>query len=415
MPNIIIVTAVYPPEPVVSARMSYDLAHALALSGNDVTVICPQPSRPPNADYSQYKNSRLPFVVYEDGIEVVRLPSFTAPESRMFSRLYESWSFGYHVCNYLASSVTKAEAIYVNAWPLFAPAQITRHAKRNGIPLVLQIMDVYPESLLAKLPNAIQHFAFSPLLKLDAWIALQAHSVVVISENMKRTYVDSRRILEKRVTTIPTWQDDTLFEIAPDKATACRRYGIPNNKFTFLYLGNIGPVAGVDFIIRAFHKASLDDAQLVIVGDGSSKPDCIDLARQLGTNDVHFVSDHEAANVPLLQSMADVCLLPMKRGTGMSSIPSKLPAYMFSAKPVLATLDEHSDSAKVIIQALCGWIGGSEDLQWLSQKMKEVASLEPTELQQYGRNGRNYAISNFSKSEGVTSLAELILSAASCA
>jgi glycosyltransferase involved in cell wall biosynthesis len=415
MPNIIIVTAVYPPEPVVSARMSYDLAHALALRGNEVTVICPQPSRPSNADYSQYQNTRLPAVVSEDGIEIVRLPSFTSPESRMFSRLYESWSFGYHVCKYLASRETRSDAIYVNAWPLLAPAQISRHAKKNCIPLVLQIMDVYPESLLAKLPNLVQHLAFAPLLKLDAWIALEAHSVVVISENMKRTYIDSRRILATRVTAIPTWQDDTLFEIAPDRVVACLRYGIPKNNFTFLYLGNIGPVAGVDFIIRAFHKASLDGAQLVIAGDGSSKQDCVDLARQLGSNDVHFVSDHEATNVPLLQSMADVCLLPMKRGTGMSSIPSKLPAYMFSAKPVLATLDEHSDSAKVIRQASCGWIGGAEDLQWLSQKMKEVASLELTELQQYGRNGRNYAISKFSKAEGVTSLAELILSAASCA
>src|SRR6266567_4531479 len=89
-----IITAVYPPEPVVSARMAWDLAHFLADRGNKVTVICPQPSRPANADYRRYINPGAPIVAHEDGIEVVRLSSYAAPESRLLPRFYESWSFG---------------------------------------------------------------------------------------------------------------------------------------------------------------------------------------------------------------------------------------------------------------------------------------------------------------------------------
>lgn len=405
--QITIISAVYPPEPVVSARMSQDLAHFLAESGHKVTVVCPQPSRPMHADYSVFNNTNAPVVRHENGVEVVRLPSFAAPSSRLVSRLYESWSFGSHVCQYLAKNMQRPDVMYVNAWPLLAQAKIIRYAEQNRIPVILQVMDIYPESLFSKLPAMLRDIVSLPLLKLDTWIAQQARFVVVISDNMQRTYSESRRIPTDRVATIPTWQDDSLFERVPDRIDACRRYGIPNNLFTFLYLGNIGPVAGVDFLIHAFHEAAINAAQLVIVGDGSEKADCIKLVGRLNTANVHFVSDPDAANVPLLQSMAHVCLLPMKRGTGMSSIPSKLPAYMFSAKPVLATVEECSDTARVIRQASCGWIGDSDDLHWLAYKMREVVSLESGDLQVYGQNGRQYGLANFSKSRGVRHLAEL--------
>ncbi|MCX5871330.1 MAG: glycosyltransferase family 4 protein [Deltaproteobacteria bacterium] len=409
--HIVIITAVYPPEPVVSARMAWDLAHFLADRGNKITVICPQPSRPANADYSRYENPEEPVVIHEDGIEVVRLPSFAAPDSRLLPRLYESWSFGRHACQYLAKNMQKPDVMYVNAWPLLAQAQIIWYAKKNRIPVILQIMDIYPEALFGKLPAMLRDIVSLPLLKLDTWIAQQARSVVVISDNMRRSYTESRRIPADRIATIPTWQDDALFEHVPDRIDVCRRYGIPNNLFTFLYLGNIGPVAGVDFLIRAFHEAAIDMAQLVIVGDGSAKADCVKLVDHLNTAHVHFVSDPDAANVALLQSMAHICLLPLKRWAGMSSIPSKLPAYLFSSKPVLATVDPESDTARLIQEAECGWVGVPEDLDWLASKMREVAAISVDELMIRGRNGQLFGLNNFSKSHGVERLAQLVLTA----
>lgn len=410
--HITIISAVYPPEPVVSASMSCDLAHFLADRDNKVTVICPQPSRPANADYRRYASLGEPVVVHEDGIEVVRLPSFTAAESRLLPRLYESWSFGRHVCQYLAKNTQRPDVMYVNAWPLLAQAQIIRYAERNRIHVILQLMDVYPESLVAKLPFMLRGIVSLPLLKLDTWIAQQASSVVVISDNMRRTYIESRRIPADRVATIPTWQDDSLFERVPDRIDACHHYGIPKHLFTFLYLGNIGPVAGVDFLIRAFHEASIAKAQLVIVGDGSTKTDCIKLVGSLSVAHVHFVSDPDAANVPLLQSMADVCLLPMKSGTGMSSIPSKLPAYLFSAKPVLATVDPDSDTARLIHEAECGWVGTPEDLDWLADKMREVASMTNEALSALGEKGKAFGLAHYAKTQGVKRLADVVISAA---
>lgn len=410
--NIIIISAVYPPEPVVSARIAWDLAHFLIERGNKVIVFCPQPSRPANTDYLRYTTPGTAVVTLEDGIEVVRLPSFASPVSRLLPRLYESWSFGRHVCQNIAKNEQKPAVMYVNAWPMLAQGQILRYAKQNRIPVILQIMDIYPESLFGRLPAMLRDIVSLPLLKLDTWIVQQASSLVVISDNMRRTYTGSRRIPADRIATIPTWQDDALFEQVPDRIDVCRRYGIPNDLFTFLYLGNIGPVAGVDFLIRAFHEATIDAAQLVIVGDGSAKADCVKLVERLHAAHIHFVSDPDAANVALLQSMAHICLLPMKSGTGMSSIPSKLPSYLFSAKPVLAMLDPDSDTARLIQEAECGWIGAPEDLDWLASKMRAVAYMSNEELSALGEKGKAFGRTHYSKAQGVQRLADIVTSSA---
>jgi hypothetical protein len=137
------------------------------------------------------------------------------------------------------------------------------------------------------------------------------------------------------------------------------------------------------------------------------------LVGRLNVPHVHFISDPDAANVPLLQSMAHVCLLPMKSGTGMSSIPSKLPAYLFSSKPVLATVDPDSDTARLIQEAECGWVGLSEDLDWLACKMREISVMPEDQLTVRGFNGQKFGLKNFSKSRCVNQLAQVILSAVS--
>jgi glycosyltransferase involved in cell wall biosynthesis len=412
MTNVTIINAVYPPEPVVSSQMGRCLAVFLGEAGAKVTVLCPFPTRPMGTRYPEYINNGCVMVRSEDGVEVVRLPSFTAPESKYLNRMRESFSFGRHVCHYLKKHLADVDVVYANTWPLLGQAFIARYCKRRGIPLVLHIQDVYPESLLCKLPLALRGVVALPLTTLDRWTVRQAARVVVISDNMRRTYVEGRGLAPEKVITVPNWMDESRFACLPKRADACGRYGVPKEKFTFLYLGNIGPVAGVEVLIEAFHAARMKQTQLVIVGDGSAKTACIERVERLGVSGVLFISDPDVGNVPLLQSLAHVCLLPLRKGAGMSSMPSKLPAYMFSAKPVLATVDEGSDTARCIRDANCGWVGDPENVFWLAGKMAEVTAMPVDALSLLGQRGRAYGLRHFSKSEGVRRLGAVVINAA---
>jgi hypothetical protein len=80
-------------------------------------------------------------------------------------------------------------------------------------------------------------------------------------------------------------------------------------------------------------------------------------------------------------------LLPVKKGSAGNSIPSKLPAYMFSGKPVIACVDEGSDTAQAVISSGCGWALPPENMEVLVEKMKQVVHLSEAELQKKGKNG----------------------------
>lgn len=413
--KVTIIAAVYPPEPVVSAQNGRDLAQHLAGSGACVTVLCPSPSRPIGTDYSSLKADRVPRVSRADGVEVVRLPSFTAPQSRLLPRMRESWSFGRYVCRYLEALPSQPEVVYMNAWPFFSQVFLARYCRTRKISLVMQVMDVYPESLLEKFPRLLRWLFQWPLLTVDRWIARQASRVVTISEFMRKHYQISRRLPPEKVTLVHTWIDDALFQAMPDRRQSAAHYEVPDNLLTFVFLGNIGPVACVELLIEAFNKAALPKSQLLIIGDGSSKAGCVRLAQELGATDrIRFISDPSAANVPRLLSLGDVCLLPMRKGAGASSLPSKMMAYMLAGKPVLAAVDVDGDAARCIREAGCGWVVKPDNPQALSSGLLSIHELNRPVLARMGNAGAAYGASQFSKATGLvrmTGVLEMVVAA----
>ncbi len=60
-------------------------------------------------------------------------------------------------------------------------------------------------------------------------------------------------------------------------------------------------------------------------------------------------------------SMADVTLVSLKPGFSDLSVPSKVLGYMAAGRPVLALVDERSDTAEIIKEAGCGEILKPDD------------------------------------------------------
>jgi glycosyltransferase involved in cell wall biosynthesis len=409
--RVLLISSTFPPEPVVAGRMTSDLARNLGGTGHEARVICPYPTRPLGAVYDAFQTRHALSESAEDGVLVTRVPSFTAPQSRLLLRMRESWSLGRWASKLMGDPNWKPDVIYEDSWPMFAQGQIARRASQLGIPRVSHIMDLYPESAFAKFPNWVSRCFGRPLLALDRNTARGAHKVVVLSQSMRTAYETTRGIPPQNITVLHTWQDDTPFSTLPDRVDAGKHYGLNTDLFTFMYLGNIGPVAGVDHIIRSFAEANLPQAQLLIVGEGSQKEACRQLADQTQAP-ILFVSDSDIRSTPRLQALADVFLLPLKRGTAFSSIPSKLSSYMLSARPVLAAVDADSETAQCIRAADCGWIIAPEDVRVLSDQMRQVQGLAPSDLSAMGGRGRRYAMTHLSKTQGVRTLARIVLGAA---
>jgi glycosyltransferase involved in cell wall biosynthesis len=396
MSNILIISAVFSPEPVVSAKLSEDLANTLSESHN-VTVIAPKPTRPFGFDLLKDTNK-------ENKYKLINLDSYTCPESSAIGRLRESYSFGIACKKYIEENHKKIDVIYMNSWPIFAQYFTAKTASRYNISLITHVQDVYPESLSNKMPLLGGLFNIL-LMPIDKFTLKKSKKVIAISTKMRDYLSATRNVSLNKIHVVKNWQNEEAF-IAYDKI----KKNISNKEklFTFMYMGNIGPVAGVDLLIESFHNANLQKCKLVIAGSGSRKEELENMVSSRNIERVEFVAVADG-KVPEIQSESDVMLLSIKKGAASSSIPSKLPAYMFSKKPIIASVDLDSDSAKGINEANAGWVIEPEDIGVLTKAMKVASLVEKKELNLKGENGFKYAMNHLSKKNNLQQIVNVIL------
>ena len=389
----LLISAVYTPEPVVSARLTEDIYCYLLKKGYKVKVLHPFPTRPAGFQFDE---------TIRFGEDEILTDSFTCPKNSLVGRIWESISFGKSCRKFIRIHHDEIECIYANAWPIYSQFAIVKAAKKYQIPSIIHVQDIYPESLTNKLPLIIREVVRSLIMPIDKYILRKSHKVVAISEKMKGYLVDTRGIEDSKVDVVINWQDEKDF--LDNKQEIHGEDG--KHPFTFMYMGNIGPVAGVDLLIEAFKVAKIDNSCLVIAGSGSMKESMKKLAH--GYSNIDFW-DVPNGKVPEVQSMADCMLLPIKKGAAGSSIPSKLSAYMFSAKPIIGCVDEGSDTANAILDAKCGWVIEPENVGVLARKMEAISQMPSGQLKVLGANAKEYGMMKLSKDVNLGKLVNIIV------
>lgn len=371
--------------------ISRDIAASLS-NHHSVVVLCPRPSRP---ERYQFKNIDQP-----ENYKVIRLNSFVSPASKIISRLRESYSFGKHCVDYIKKHQKDIDCIYLNSWPLASQYLIIKAAKKFDIPSVIHIQDIYPESLTGKLSKAIGRILNKFLLPVDRFILKNATRILGISENMISCLSDTRKVERSKFEMIRNWQNDEQFlNFAGEKKH--------ESLFIFMYAGSISASAGVDALIYAFDKANIRNSQLVIAGDGAEKDNCMEVARKLNNRHIEFV-EAVPERIAEIQSGADVLLLPLKKGISKTATPSKLTAYLFSGKPVIACVETGSDVANILNETGCGLVVEPENIDAIAYAMESIWNMEKNQLREMGKRGRNYAILHLSKKANLSKVIAVI-------
>ena len=156
--HLLLITAVYPPEPVVSSKLSHDLYLGLKDDGYVVCVLHPQPTRPNGFSFDDKVTG---------GEDEITTQSYVCPQSSLVGRMRESWSFGKACSKYIKEHHSEISCIYANAWPMFSQKAIVKAARKYSIPCIIHVQDVYPESLTNKMPAAISKIAHALILPMD--------------------------------------------------------------------------------------------------------------------------------------------------------------------------------------------------------------------------------------------------------
>ena len=392
--RIVIISAVFPPEQVTSALMTYDIAKELSKKYT-VTVLRPNPTRPIGAHFD--KSS-----LDGDTFETILVDSFTCPESRLFGRMKESISFSSACVKYIKAHRKEIDFIYNGAWQLFGVNMVAKAAVKYKIPYLITIQDIYPESLLTghhypKVVEKITKLFFQPM---DKFYTSHAYKVRTISDEMADYMSQTRHIPRSHYVVMNNWQNDEDFENLPKKDAI-------GPKVVFAYVGSINIHANVDLIIKAFNEAKLDNAELKIYGGGNRKEQCRELVDNLGNKNISFgqVSREE---VPAIQAKADVTVFALPKRNGGICLPSKMTSYMLSGKPILASIDYGSTAERYIKKAQCGISVEPDNMAALAEGFSLFAKLEKEELKRMSINSRMFAEENLTRKANLPKVIEII-------
>lgn len=216
-----------------------------------------------------------------------------------------------------------------------------------------------------------RHLPLGELL-FPRWFPRLCTHVIALTENgLASALATYPALRNKSAAVIPHGHYRDAYAKTPSRSNCRRQLGL-EDRFTFLFLGNIRPYKNVPSLIEAFRKLPHQDVQLVIAGQlGEMMPAGELDQRVAGDRRIHlsleFVPDEQ---VPLYLGAADIVVLPFQTILNSGSV---LLALSFN-RPVLApTLGSLPEIQRYVGARWLTLYSGALTTEHLLQAMGSVA------------------------------------------
>lgn len=402
-----IVTAVFPPEPVTSAVTTCDIAEAMAQRGHEVTVFASFPNRPAGRITKGYRRGFRDFE-QRSNYRIIRSWHTLSRNSTAVSRMAENLSFGI-TSTFQLWREERPDVAYLNTWPIFAQWMNLLVLGQKRVPAVCAVKDLFPETLA---PES-RFLNWNPVLKLMRAIGVQVYRksalVVPLNESMKERIVKDRGIEPEKVIVVTDWIDPSRFPATNEKDGGFRKaHGFSSDVFLAMYVGSMTKMAGLELFVEAAERLrNRNDIRILLVGDGAMRPKIESEIQQRGLTNIQTLYPLRPEDVPETQAAADVLALSLLPGAAEHATPSKLISYMFSQRPVIASVLPDSPAAYILNQAQCGFVVRQEDSGEFAAALLRMAE-DRSALIRLGENSRRYADENFSKENVLARMCHLL-------
>jgi len=198
---------------------------------------------------------------------------------------------------------------------------------------VLEVRDLWPQILLDAGTMTEASKIYQGLKKLERFLYQQADAVIVLAKGSTEPIV-AEGTDPAKIHFMPNGADPADFAVDADRDELRGRFGFAGT--VAIYAGAHGPANGLEFALEAADALRDTDFQMVFVGDGVSKQDLIQKAKDLELTNVLFLDPVSKEKIPELFAAADIglhCLadIPLFHH-GVS--PNKLYDYMASGLAV---------------------------------------------------------------------------------
>lgn len=389
--RILFLSHYFPPEVNAPASRTFEHCRQWVKDGHQVTVITCVPNHPRGKVYPGYRN-RFYSSEEIDGIRVVRVWTYVTANEGFLKRTANYVS--YMVSASIAAPFVGASDIVISTSPQFFNGLAGYLVSRTRrIPWVLEIRDLWPESILAV--GAIKNRAIIRFLEyLEKFAYRKADRIVPVTDAFRKYMIDLG-IDSGKIEVIKNGVDLGFYQVhEPDRALQ-RELDI-EGKFIASYFGTHGMAHHLETILEAADLLRENkDIVFLIVGDGAERRSILEMRDSMSLGNVIMLEQQAKDRMPALWAISDASLVLLKRMDLFKTvIPSKIFESMAMRKPVV--LGVEGESRELLEQANAGCAIEPENARQLADAVLELAR-DPGLCRSLGDNGREYVALHYDR------------------
>ncbi|MBU1701300.1 MAG: glycosyltransferase family 4 protein [Candidatus Eisenbacteria bacterium] len=369
----------------------YAFTRALIGRGHQVTLVTGQENYRTGTISERY-TGRLVHREEKEGVTLLRTWVLTGHRRRFALRYINQLSFLLTGLWAGARVKPKPDLIVASSPPLFVGIAGALLSKFHRSPLITDIRDLWPESVVAMgLP--VHPLMVKSGYKMARWIYRSSRRMIAVTEGICSGLQKQGKRLDE-ITLIPNGVDLGIYENIPDAAEAVRDQETAG-KFVCIYVGGMGPVHNVGTLVET--AARLRDnpkIHFLLIGDGPEKNLLVQKSKEMGLNNVTFRPAVPKQEVPATLASADLCIYslrndPFFRGT----FPNKNFDYMASGRPLVLAVE--GESRRLVEEAGAGFVVTPESADEMADAILRMVSLPPEEREAMGRRGREHVLRHY--------------------
>jgi glycosyltransferase involved in cell wall biosynthesis len=400
--RILFLSHYFPPEVNAPATRTYEHCRQWVRDGHTVTVVTCAPNHPQGQVYNGYHN-RLYQRDVKDGITVVRIWTFVTANEGFLKRTLNYISY---LCSAVVVSIflPKADVVLSTSPQFFNGLAGYFVSKLKRIPWVLEIRDLWPESIVAV--GAIKNPAIIKMLEwIEHFAYRKADRIVPVTDSFKKYMLD-KGIKAGKITVVKNGVDLARYAPIDGARALAEELGI-KGKFVVSYFGTHGMAHHLETILHAAHRlSSSKNIIFLMVGDGAERQALVQMRDKMALDNVMMIDQQPKSRMREFWALSNISLILLKKSDLFKTvIPSKIFESMAMAKPII--LGVEGESADLLQAAKAGVCIEPEHAGDLAAHVLEL-SQDPERCYQLGRNGRQYVMEHFDRTVLARNLACVI-------
>ena len=366
--HILFLSNYFPPEVNAPATRLHEHARQWVTDGHTVDVLTSVPNFPEGEVYEGYENRLTE--EERDGIRVTRVPMYISPNEGVIQRVLSYLSFMLSACWY-AGRLPTPDVLVATSPQFFAALAGYVVAWRKDVPFVLDIRDLWPESIVA-----VGAMSRNVIIRFLEWVERvlyrKAEHIVVVTDSFEEAIAE-KDIARNKISVIKNgietaWWDEPLDE---ERLAELQHEHALEGKFVASYIGTIGMAHRADILLEAARRCDDPDIVFMVVGTGAKKDELAARQAELELDNFRLVDKVPKEQVPYLLALTDTSVVHLRDDPLFETvIPSKIFEAMATGTPIV--LGVRGESQRIVETAEAGLPIPPEDPDALAEAVRHL-------------------------------------------